>query len=331
MRFSRLQILLPVLALLFSANLLYWWISGWGLITLNANPKPLKDVIRIFERQGGVTIKTNLDPETPVTLSLHRAPLLEALDILATRVEARCRLAYILGPNRNDLNAYLNAWSANQPPADWSELYRPMPPLLIPGTEDITFDPRVDQVNITNSAAKDFQSIVKLASPQIDAALLYPTSWNPPVNARPANAQVGKFFSKLSSQAGGQSEELFLLSKRDRPNGPPGEGGPRRFGGGEPMDPGAMESRLADRIARLPVDQQAEAQTWLNDQKKLWTEIQALPPEQRMEKIREEMQKPEVQDRMEEQRSKRDSQRTPQQRRDRMKNYVDRRAAAKAK
>ena len=58
--------------------IVYWVWSGWGLITVEVNAKPLAEVIRSIEKQGGVLLKTNMDPAKPVTMHVHKVPLTEA-------------------------------------------------------------------------------------------------------------------------------------------------------------------------------------------------------------------------------------------------------------
>jgi hypothetical protein len=315
--------------LLLVGNIVNWWLNR-GLITLEADPMPLSEVIRTFERQGGITLKTSIDSSTPVTLSLYRVPVMEALDTLSVRLDARLQVAYVFGPSRSEIQSFLGQWTSGKPPEDWERYSRPTPPLMAPGTEDIVFDPRRDIVRISVSTPSELQKVLEASSQKVEAALYTPKSWNPAVTSLPSITAASKYFPKLASKVGGETEEVFLLSIRDRGNG--GGGGDRpRFGGGggfPRMDPAAMEERLLDRIEQLPEEKQPEAKKWLAEQKERFSQMAGLTPEQRREKFRELMDNPAAQEQMEERQAARDAKRSPAQRRDRAKAYVDRKAGA---
>ena len=107
-----------VAALLLAANIGWRWYSNWGLVTLDANRRPLSEVIREIEHQAHVTVATNLDPNTPVTLRLEKAPINSALEHLAVVTSARWRLGYALAPDRAKLRAAVESWQAGGNPDD---------------------------------------------------------------------------------------------------------------------------------------------------------------------------------------------------------------------
>src|SRR5688500_2583246 len=96
--------------LLFSAagfllfGVCYWVWSGWGLITVHADGTSLAEVIRGIEKQGGITLKTNMDPAQPVTLHVHKVPLTDARESLSAVTDSRWRLAYVFGADQGTID-----------------------------------------------------------------------------------------------------------------------------------------------------------------------------------------------------------------------------------
>lgn len=81
---NRYVILGGVVAFLMLANLVSYFCSGWGLITVKVKDVPLKQVIKTIEWQGWVKIYSNLDPDTKVSIWVDHVPLAEAMDTLTT-------------------------------------------------------------------------------------------------------------------------------------------------------------------------------------------------------------------------------------------------------
>ncbi len=92
------------------AALLVWrWIAGWGLVTIDVSGESLAKVIRSIERQGGVVISSNVDPETPLTMAVVEVPVAEAVDYLAARIDARWSVAYVAGSGKAETRAGVDA------------------------------------------------------------------------------------------------------------------------------------------------------------------------------------------------------------------------------
>ena len=101
-------------------GLLAWrWWTERGLVTLAFTNTPLSTVIKSIERQGRVEVVTNADPAALVTIRLNRAPLFEAIDTLALRINANAKLAYIAAPTSEQVRAALRAFSSGANPGDW--------------------------------------------------------------------------------------------------------------------------------------------------------------------------------------------------------------------
>jgi len=75
-----------VVALLIVANIVSYFYSNWGLISVNVHDAPLSKVIKSIEWQGWVKIYTNLPADTKVTMYVNHVPLAEAMETLSTNV-----------------------------------------------------------------------------------------------------------------------------------------------------------------------------------------------------------------------------------------------------
>jgi uncharacterized membrane protein YgcG len=84
---NRFTVALALLALLIVANIINYFCSGWGLITVKVKDAPLGQVIKSIERQGWVTIYSNIDPQSKVTMYCDHVPLPEAMETLSVNVE----------------------------------------------------------------------------------------------------------------------------------------------------------------------------------------------------------------------------------------------------
>src|SRR5258708_39307786 len=101
--------LLVFLALLLATKGIFWFLSNWGLITVHVDNKPLAEVVRSIERQGHVTIRTNFDSATPLTLHVTRVRLVVAMQELSSAIRGRWRLAFSVGQDRSQAEAAVSA------------------------------------------------------------------------------------------------------------------------------------------------------------------------------------------------------------------------------
>jgi hypothetical protein len=83
-------------------------------------------------------------------------------------------------------------------------------------------------------------------------------------------------------------------------------------------------------IAQLPPAEQPAARADFESMHKIWEEVKDLPDDQRRAKLEEFLNRPEVQDRMAEREIARDARRSPEQREQRMKRYVERKNQMKS-
>ncbi len=331
----RLRILLPLLVALVVANVAWLVWSRWGLITIHADDRPLPEVIRSIEKQGGIRLHSNLDPATKVKMHVTRVPLTEALETLSALTEARWRLAYVFGQDQGAIATAIAGFEAGQKTEGWKLIYVPL--FGTPGAEveEIPPDPRRDTWTVKAPAEPTLQAYLEEAGRNVSAAFAVPETWNPTIGKAPGSGEITKLAPKLASAAGGKYEEFFLLERGARrgppdtaetgdgarPPGPPGGGG---------MNREAIEQRALAEIAKLPAEKQPAAKQEFEERKAFFASMADLTPDQRRAKMEDFFSRPEVQERMEERLAQDESRRTPEQRVERFKKYNERKAAIKA-
>ena len=346
MRSLRIVVLLGALTLL--AGVLVWrWATDWGFVSLDYANAPLSKVIGSIERQGRVQISTNADPATPVTIRLKRAPVFEAIDTLATRIDGDVRLAYIGAPRVKQIVDGLAAFESGSNPGDWAVFFLGFGRRMVLSDEAV-LDPRLIEWKVTPSADKSLQAILEQGAQKTGALFAVPKEWNPAPVELPSSGKTGKAAAALAKAAKGEIREVFLLtvhppraaeerSAGDRPSEEVRETAqnatvftPRRRGRDEREgNPEWMAERAQAQIAMLPQDEQAEAQRRFDEMRAFWQSLRDLPEQERRAKIEEQMNRPEVQAVMEERAAARDAKRTPQQREQRYRNYIQRKEQIK--
>jgi len=334
---KRLLALLGVAAVI-AVVFIWQWVSGWGLITLNYKDAPLSQVMRSIERQGRITLISNADPTTPVTIQVRRAPLMEVLDLLAIRMDGDLRVAYVSGPTGVKVKEGVQAFSTSPNPEGWRVFGAGFGGgggggMMI---SDVPVDARLVAWNLSPSNEMTVHSLLDQGAQKTGVFLAAPGDWNPPVAKLPNSGKVKDVVAGIVKPLKGSYEELFLISVRPpRPQnaerGPGGgEGPPQRMGGGDRPRPNPewMQERVQAQIALLPPEERAQAQKDYDQMRAAWQEIRALPEDQRREKMQELMSRPDVQDRMEERAASRDERRSPEQRSQRYQRYVERKQQA---
>lgn len=315
-----------------------WIYSGWGLITIDAENQPLWDVVASIERQGRITLRSSIAPETPVTMHVKRVPLAEVLETLSVALDANWRLQYVLAPDEASLNAALATSPAGRPPEGWKNFFYPLPQMF--GSEEpLLVDPRTDRWETVAPAEKTLQAYLENAARSVNASFWLPETWNPSIANAPGSGEIRPAVFKLAKQARGQITEIFVLSSFGRNRG----GGPRneenrpvqnsvenrvQGGGGPRFDEAraqAMAERVKAEIAKMPAAERAQAQQEFDQQRVFWEQLRNLPQEERRAKMEEFFNDPKMQARWENREAQRDARRTPEQRFDRYKNYVQRR------
>ena len=343
---KRQTLLLIVILTLILGNIAYRVWAGWGLITVDATDAPLPGVIYTIEKQAGVDIRTNLGAEKKVTMHVKRVPLAYALDVLANVSDARWELGYFLAPSKAPIESALTTITSGEKPEGWKRYFIPLPGGALTGLGDeAPVDPRHDLWEVKPASEQTLQAYLDQAAKNVSVRIEAPLDWNPAVSTPPKSGQVKDVLPRLAKAAGGEIEQVFLLTGA-RPRGeggdgpPPGEGpdGPRRSTSitpGAAPDPAEMEKRQNDmeervraEIAKLSGDARIKAQAEFDERKKFWDSVKDLPPEQRRSKFEERMQDPAQQEKMFNGMGRRDAMKTPQQRNDRYRDYVSRKQSA---
>lgn len=312
-----------------------------GTITVDFENAPVSKVLASIERQGRVALVTNLPAEATVTIQMKRAPLLEVLETLAVRTETELRAVAVAAPKRSDAAAAFEGLSAEKRPENLEIAYFPSmggPPEVI--------DARALMVKPEATEKGDLQSAFQQVAQKSGMMAVCPKDWNPAVPMPSGKDVVAADLlrSLVKSSGGGIQEGFFLYARGARPD----EGGPRPDGatagrppwdgagggGGRPrregMNPEWVAQRAEAAIAQLPKEAQAAAKAELNEMRQFWTEVRSLPDDQRRAKMEEFFSRPDVQEKMAARQEARDNRRTPEQREQRMKSYIERKKQMKA-
>ena len=325
--------LLLTVALLVVGNIVWYFWSNWGLITIHSKDKPLGEIIRSIEKQGHVTIKTNIDLSKPIQMYVDKVALAEALETLSVVAEGRWRLTYVVAPDKGTIsNALSNLSSGQQRPEGWLSKYVPlraMGPMGMAGAEpEVLPDPRKDKWAVKPASEGTLQAYLEQASRNVSASFMVQEQWNPAIGAPPSSGPISKVLPKLISKANGRYEEVFLITaERMRADGDPRppDDEDRRAQFRE-----AMDERIQNEINKLPPAQRAAAQQDRDEQKQIFEMMRNLPPDERAAKMQEIMSDPKMQQKIEDANLARDARRSPQQRMQRGNQYVQRLAAARA-
>jgi hypothetical protein len=336
MRKLRTALLLVVAASAMGVLAWRWWTER-GLVTLAFTNTPLATVIKSIERQGRVELATNADPAALVTIRLNRAPLFEAIETLAVRINANAKLAYVAAPTREQIGAALRAFSSGANPGDWMVFSAQWGGRLMVGNLSAV-DPRRMEWRITQTADRNLHTLLDQGAQKTGALFAVPLGWNPLLPKLPSAGEVGEVTAKLIRTAKGATKELFLLTVPPRTDGQPGQVEAERppgrtvFSALPRTQPPNLEwtaERAEAAIVVLPPDQQEEARGEFNEIRTFWESIRQIPEPERRAKIEEHLNKPDVEARMEEQAAARDARRTPEQREQRYRNYIRRKEQIK--
>ena len=334
---NRQRLFLLAAAVLLVGNVAYRIWAGWGLITVNVTDAPLPAVIQSIAKQGGVRIRTNLEADKNVTMHVTKVPLSYALEVLANVADARWELGYFLAPTKPPIDTFLTALAAGEKPEGWQRFHVPLPGGMIGGADEGTSDPRIDRWEVKPAPEATLQAYLEQAAKHVSARLEAPKDWNPAISSAPKSGEIQDVMPRLAKAAGGKVEEVFLLTGRRRDVAPPTADGPpepvrRALGmiaGGTGQDEAAMEKmmramgdRMQAAIDQMPAEKRAKAQAEFDEGRKFFESMKDLTPEQRRAKMEEKMQDPATQEKFFSGMAKRDAMKTPEQRSDRFRDYI---------
>ena len=345
MHTNRVFLLGGILLALFGV-IVWRWVAGWGLITVNVEQAPLASVIKTIQRQGDIKIYSNASPDTVVTLHLKKAPVMEALQTLAEAINGDVRVAYLAAPNKAAITEILAAFTTNTNPETWTvfSLGGGGGPMGIGGGASDA-DPRLLEWKVSEIPEKTLQSVFEQGSQKTGALFATPKDWNPPLAKLPPAGLTSAVAGKAARLSKSQLAEVFLVTVR--PPQPEGqrraannEGGERWMGNGartvfsarpnrDRMNPAWMAERMEAQIAQLPADERDAARNLFTEMRALWAEARALPEEERRAKMEELMNRQDVQDAMQARMEARDARSTPERREERFRRYVERKEQIK--
>lgn len=332
MNFDR-RMILPLMAGVVFVLFAVWCFWPDGLITLDFKDAPVSKVIASIERQGHVRIRTNVPPETPVTIQMKRVPLMEALETLSVRVEGDLRVLFAGAATKAQAAAGLEELASGKRPSEWAVAWFPSPGML---GGDTLADPQRLAVMPEVTEKNDLQSALKQVAMKSGIMTAVPQDWNPEARMPKATASAASIVKQLIQSSGGSVQEGYLLlaheDRSERPRrtgetqgedrgGPPGGG--ERWGRAA-MNPGWMAQRAEAEIATLPPEERKAAKADFDEARKIFEEIRTLPEDQRRGKLEEMMSRPAVQDKMADRQAARDARQSPMQREQRMKSYIAR-------
>jgi len=331
------------------------WFFSEPTITVDFRDAPLSRVIAAIEKQGKIRISTNVDPDTPVTLQLKRAPVIETMEILSTRLDGSWRLAIVLAPDRAKLREGVALASQGRRGAEgWMSFFHPTWGLGMGSTYE---DPRKFVWKVESMEENDLVSYVDQGSQKLPVQFSLPQDWNPAVSKAPATGRAERASQNLVKQAGGVSAEVFVLTgggnwgergqaggeagntPRQRPEGggTPPEGGWRGAGGGEgrPSSPErqANPEWMAERnemiLTSLPPEEQKAVREVADAMRAMREEMRDMDQEARREAFTQFAERPQIQEMREEAMARRDARRTPEQREQRYRRTVQRKLEAR--
>jgi hypothetical protein len=311
-----------IILVLLIANIINWFISGWGLITVKAHEQPLAKIIKSIEWQGHVTIYTDIDPTTPVSMYVYRVPLAEAMESLAANVTgpdgrggAQWKLGFFVAPSSAEVQQEIRSFEAavtdddtkiysyntplqmlasdsEMPAADprlqvWPGYKAPPPPPAPPPQNQD--DGSAGQAPTPPPPAPDpttVQDYLKALAREADIWIMAPGSWEPNVSAPAPTSSIIHAVKSLVSSAHGSVKYAIILRARGGGGrgGPPGGG--RGFAGGD-TGWSSMEDRMTNAINGLPADARPAALAQLKQEMAFQQQVRNAPPDQRRAMMRQ--------------------------------------------
>lgn len=308
------------------------WISGWGLVTIHVKDAPLGKVLSSISRQAHVRVESSLDPAKRVGMDVDQVPLAEALEVLAIRLDASWRAAFLIAPGKPDLEAAIHQLRESGKIDGWLTAHYPDRGMGVAG------DQAINPASLEWKAEGPELELWKLldeAAQKTGVMTALPAAWNPSAPRLPKAAVVGTAIADLAGSVRGKIAPIFLLTERGRRGGPqeisPSLGEVQLEAAPRPTPrPEWIQQRQEAQIRKLPAAKRAEAKKEMDEARLFFASIKDLPPEERRAKIQERMRDPAIADKIEDQRLLRDSKMTAQQRIQRAVNYVSRKGAIQA-
>jgi hypothetical protein len=303
---NRLQIGAAIIAVLVLANVILHFIWNWGLITVKVTNVPISQVIKSIERQGWVTIDSNIDPQTKISMYVDHVSLPEAMETLAVNADAQWHLGFFVAPTSAQVNEEIRSFKEgldndddntktysfptplamisdeSTPVADprrqvWPGLQSPAPEP--PPAADVSGDGQAPPA--PEPPPSSVQGYLRAFAEEADLWIMAPASWDTPVpSAPPASSSISSAIRHFVSSSHGSVAQAIILRGRP-PRVADGQPRPRGEYRGAGMDYSLMETRADNAINGLPRDAQPAARAQLQVALQQAREIRMAPPESR--------------------------------------------------
>jgi hypothetical protein len=348
---TRMKILLGIAAVL-AIGLLWNWISGWGLVTVHVQDKPVADVIRSIERQGGIKIVTNAPADAVVSMDVDKVKPVDAVDVLAARIDGNWSIGYMAGASKTDVEAGLTTLASGERGGGLRTFG------LWGGggggfggdvMGDVPVDARLVEWSVSPMDTSNLQSYLDQLSVKTGLMAAVPEGWNPDLSNQPSGGKAGDALKALVKSVKGAYQEIFVVRVMNRErfadggrNGPGAEGGfggPRQDGGFNPPERTEaqqqqreqwMQERVMARLDQLPVEEREQAKKEFDEMRAMFDKIRELPEDQRRTAMQNLFENPAMQERMAERAASRDEKSGPERRAERSRRYVQRKQEMKA-
>jgi hypothetical protein len=310
---NKLKIGAAIIVVLVVANIVLHLIWNWGLITVKVTNEPIGKVIASIQRQGWVTIYSNIDPQTKVSMYVDHVPLAEAMATLAVNADAQWHLGFFVAPNSSQVKAEIRTFTdgadenddstkvysfptpldmiadESTPEADprgqiWPGLKIPDPPPAPPASADANAD--ASDPPAPEAPPTTVQGYLRAFAREADIWIMAPASWDSAVaSAPPASSSISKAVRHFVSEAHGSVTQAIIL--RGRPQRV--AGAPRQRGGrGAGMDLSMMD-RMDNAINGLPPAARPALREQLKQEVNFQKEMTAAAPEERRKMWRQHM------------------------------------------
>jgi hypothetical protein len=313
---NKLKIGLAIIVALLVANFIVHIFWNWGLITVKVTNAPIGQVIKSIERQGWVTIYSNIDPQTKVSMYVDHVPLAEAMATLAVNADAQWHLGFFVAPNSSQVKEEIRTFTEgvennddgtrvysfptpldmisdeNTPEADprgqvWPGLKMPPPAPPPPADSGATADGNGAPAPAPEDPPTTVQGYLRAFAQEADIWIMAPSTWDPVVaKAPPASSSISSAIRHFVSGAHGSVTQAIVL--RGRPARVAGQDRPRG-GGGFGMDMSMMEDRIDNAINGLPASLRPAMRQQLKQEVDFQKQAAAAPPEERRKMRREHM------------------------------------------
>ncbi len=294
-----------ILTLLLAARLFF---SSHDRVTLDVEKMPLGELVKKIEAQTRISIVTNADPATPVTVKFRRVPLVRALNAVASLIGASpSYLAYYFAASKSEIDSEISrfesefhtGFSDNGP---WKAYFLPVPqPPASPERGGVPPPPHAMAWR-TPGAEPNLQAFLQKAAARQSVCFQFPDNFNPSIKTVPEKGTIRKAADKIATLINGAFQESYVL--RMTPQMPPEEGQanrpPEDFPRWAEQPSGSLmqylreevNQRMEEHAASLPAGEAAKARKVAKKMSDFRDKMETLPEEMRQQAHAEFLQDP---------------------------------------